>query len=32
MSCCHSVRDGEDLLLVQIATGRVVDVRYGVFG
>jgi len=26
------VRYGEDLLLVQIATGRVVDVRYGVFG
>jgi len=25
------VRYGEDLLLVQVATGRVVDVRYGVF-
>ena len=27
----HWVRYGPDLLLVQVATGRVADVRYGVF-
>ena len=27
----HWVRYGPDLLLVQAATGRVTDVRYGVF-
>ncbi len=26
------VRYGSDLLLVQVSTGRVTDVRYGVFG